>query len=164
MNVATYTAYYRSEIGLMEINGTDEEITSVLFVEEERTGSGSAEFPAVIHACIRQLDEYFSGRRTQFTAKLQWRGTDFQKLVWNRLLSVPFGETVSYKALAASIGKETAVRAVGHANGKNRFAIVVPCHRVTGSNRGLTGYAWELWRKEWLLAHERKVRKTLNLE
>lgn len=156
-----YTAYYRSAIGLMEISGTKEEITSILFVHEERPESAGAESSPAIQSCIKQLEEYFAGKRTKFSLKLQSSGTDFQKRVWNQLLNVPFGETATYKELAVSIGKEMAVRAVGSANGKNRLAIVVPCHRVIGSNRDLTGYEWELWRKEWLLTHERTVRQQM---
>jgi methylated-DNA-[protein]-cysteine S-methyltransferase len=82
------------------------------------------------------------------------QGTDFQNTVWHQLLNVPYGKTVSYGEIAATIGKPTACRAVGAANGKNPISIIVPCHRIIGSNGSLTGYGGGLWRKEWLLKHE----------
>ena len=118
-----------------------------------------AETPLVLAECYNQLDEYFKGKRHEFTFPYQLEGTSFQKMVWNALNEIPYSKTWSYKEIALSIGNEKAVRAVGSANGKNKLSIVIPCHRVIGSNGTLTGYAGGLWRKEWLLHHERVNRR-----
>ncbi|MBN6040685.1 methylated-DNA--[protein]-cysteine S-methyltransferase [Amycolatopsis sp. 195334CR] len=102
----------------------------------------------------RQLEEYFDGRRTEFDLPLHFDGTEFQRSVWTELSRIPFGETVSYAELAARIGKPSAVRAVGAANGRNPISIIVPCHRVIGSGGSLTGYGGGLPRKQFLLAFE----------
>ncbi|QDS33453.1 methylated-DNA--[protein]-cysteine S-methyltransferase [Brevibacillus brevis] len=106
--------------------------------------------------CRQQLDEYFSGNRQSFSVPLWMKGTDFQKMVWHTLTTIPYAHKITYTELAALIGKENAVRAVGNANGKNRLNIIVPCHRMIGANGSLTGYSGGLWRKEWLLAHEQR--------
>lgn len=98
-----------------------------------------------------QLDEFFAGDRMAFDLPFRMVGTDFQRSVWNELLRIPYGETATYAEIAASIGKPTAVRAVGAANGRNPLSIVVPCHRVVGSDGSLTGYAGGIERKQWLL-------------
>ena len=110
-----------------------------------------------IEQVMMELDEYFNGKRCEFTVPLHTPGTEFQNLVWNTLMSVPFGETVSYQALAKQINNPKAVRAVGRANGMNRIAILIPCHRVIGRDGELTGYGGGIWRKEWLITHEAKV-------
>ncbi len=115
---------------------------------------------AVLDAVRRQLDEYFAGRRLSFDLALDPIGTTFQQCVWTALLDIPFGETVSYAAIARGVGRAAAIRAVGAANGANPVSIIVPCHRVIGSNGRLTGYGGGLGVKEWLLAHERRVRDT----
>ena len=150
-----YKTYYESEIGLIEIVGTEHAVLSVGFVEEK--SKHSLEIHRCLEEYMEQIDEYFRGKRKEFSLNLQLQGTDFQKNVWNQLMKIPFGETVSYKDVAASIGNEKAVRAVGNANGKNRIAIIIPCHRVIGRSGKLVGYASGVWRKEWLLSHERKV-------
>jgi methylated-DNA-[protein]-cysteine S-methyltransferase len=144
-------AYYNSPIGLIEISGTNEGITSLFFVEERRSNVTSN---VVCAEGVRQLSEYFEGSRQEFDLPLQLSGTEFQRQVWTELTVVPFGQTVSYGDLARSIGKPSAVRAVGAANGQNPVSIVVPCHRVIGSDGGLTGYGGGLERKQWLLKHE----------
>jgi O-6-methylguanine DNA methyltransferase len=101
-----------------------------------------------------QLSLYFSGKLRAFDLQLSFEGTDFQKKVWNKLCEIPYGHTVSYSWIAARIGCPQAFRAVGRANGSNRIAIVIPCHRVIGSNGQLVGYGGKLWRKKWLLEHE----------
>lgn len=105
-----------------------------------------------------QIQEYFSGQRTTFSIPLQSPGTPFQQAVWQQLLKIPYGETTSYKGQAEALGKPKAVRAVATANGHNRLAIVIPCHRVVGSDGSLTGYAGGMHRKQWLLDWERKGR------
>jgi methylated-DNA-[protein]-cysteine S-methyltransferase len=151
----THKAYYGSEIGLIEIIGTEEGILSLDFLEE---GSmDNSEIHPCLEKCLEQLDEYFRGTRRDFSLNMILQGTVFQKNVWSQLMKIPFGETVSYKYIASSIGNTKAVRAVGNANGKNRIAIIIPCHRVIGSNGTLVGYASGVWRKEWLLKHESDV-------
>ena len=102
-----------------------------------------------------QLGEYFQGTRREFSVPLHAPGSPFQRRVWNALQTIPYGKTVSYQEQAQRIGKPTAVRAVANANGANRVSIIIPCHRVIGSDGSLTGYAGGLQRKQWLLAHER---------
>lgn len=105
-------------------------------------------------AVARQLAEYFAGSRTAFDLELAPRGTPFQRAVWNELLRIPYGETITYAELARRIGKPAAVRAVGAANGANPIPVIVPCHRVIGSNGTLTGYGGGIFRKQFLLALE----------
>ena len=149
-----YKTYYQSEIGWLEIIGTEDAVKAVEFIEPEEKEESSAEPPAAIADCVAQLDEYFKGKRQEFSLKLEPEGTEFQKAVWRQLLEVPFGKTVSYLDIAKALGNEKAVRAVGAANGQNPIVIIVPCHRIIGSNGKLTGYGGGLWRKEWLLNHE----------
>lgn len=111
---------------------------------------------------ISELNEYFEGSLKNFTVNLDTAGTDFQKVVWNALIGIGYGEICSYKDLAITIEKPSAVRAVGHANGFNKIAIIIPCHRVIGSDGALTGYGGGLWRKEWLLNHEAKFKGGIN--
>ena len=108
---------------------------------------------------VTQLQEYFIGKRTEFTFKLNPKGTEFQKKVWQELLQIPFGKTCSYLELSKKLGDVKAIRAVASANGKNPLWIVVPCHRVIGTDGSLTGYAGGLWRKKWLLEHENPIKQ-----
>ena len=103
-----------------------------------------------------QLREYFAGTRKEFDVTLDIEGTDFQKRVWEELRKIPYGKTISYKSLSEKLGDVKAIRAVGKANGQNPIAIIIPCHRIIGSDGSLTGYAGGLWRKKWLLEHEQK--------
>ena len=150
-----HKAYYESPIGLIEIVGAEDGILSLSFVSAKSIRS--AEMPQLLRDCVEQVDEYFKGQRREFSAGLVLQGTAFQKKVWKVLTKIPFGETVSYKHIAASIGNRKATRAVGRANGQNKIGIIIPCHRVIGSNGTLTGYANGIWRKAWLLKHERAV-------
>ncbi|MFF2445527.1 methylated-DNA--[protein]-cysteine S-methyltransferase [Neobacillus sp. NPDC058068] len=155
-----YKLDYESPIGMIEISGTYEGIRSILFSDEnEKVNFLQPDTPPVLAECYNQLDEYFKGQRQEFTFPYQFEGTDFQKTVWNALTKIHYAKTGSYKDIAVSIGNEKAIRAVGSANGKNKLSIVIPCHRVIGSNGKLTGYAGGLWRKEWLLQHERTFKK-----
>jgi methylated-DNA-[protein]-cysteine S-methyltransferase len=147
----THYAYYESPIGLIEVGATDEAVTSLFFVEERKPDTASN---VICAEAVRQLSEYFEGKREDFDIPLELAGTEFQRQVWTELTSIPFGQTVSYGDLARSLGKPSAVRAVGAANGDNPISIIVPCHRVIGSDGGLTGYGGGLERKEWLLKHE----------
>ncbi len=138
---------------MIELVGTPEAIWSVNFIDEP--GKGIFEIPGFFKPYVKQLDEYFNGKRRDFSLPLHIQGTKFQKKVWEALLDIPYGTTQSYAGIAEKIGHQNAFRAVGNANNKNKIAIIVPCHRVIGSDGGLTGYACGLWRKEWLLAHEK---------
>ena len=148
-----YTSYYSSPLGQLKLQCNDTHVKEVLFVEEanETTGDHS-----LLRLCAKQLDEYFNGKRKDFDLPLQQDGTEFQAKVWDLLCKIPYGKTISYNDLAKQYGDLKAIRAVASANGKNNLAIIVPCHRVIGSNQSLTGYAGGLWRKKWLLEHESK--------
>jgi methylated-DNA-[protein]-cysteine S-methyltransferase len=109
-----------------------------------------------LRAALVQIDEYFRGKRREFSLVLNLEGTDFQKKAWQQLVRIPYGKTATYAEVAAEIGRPEAARAVGQANHRNPISIIVPCHRVIGSGGRLVGYGGGLWRKEWLLAHERR--------
>ncbi|WP_400246811.1 methylated-DNA--[protein]-cysteine S-methyltransferase [Niallia sp. JL1B1071] len=154
-----YTIDYHSPIGVIEISGTEKAIYSILFSEKEQVENViDAYTPNVLVACFKQLDNYFKGKRHDFSFAMEIEGTPFQKQVWNALTTIPYAATGSYKDIANNIGNEKAVRAVGSANGKNKLCIVIPCHRIIGANGTLTGYAGGLWRKEWLLSHEQRYK------
>ncbi|OEH94433.1 methylated-DNA--[protein]-cysteine S-methyltransferase [Bacillus solimangrovi] len=146
---------YNSPIGVIEIISTGKAISSIMFTERDKiVNLLNDETPTILKDCYGQLDNYFKGKLFKFTFPYFFEGTDFQQTVWNALIFVPYGKTVSYKDIATSIGNDKAIRAVGNANGKNKLSIVIPCHRIIGSNGNLTGYAGGVWRKEWLLQHE----------
>lgn len=145
------SARIQSPVGILEITGSSNGIRSILFINE---AIEPTEVPPALQDCVSQLNEYFAGRRKQFDFVLDPVGTDFQLKVWKQLQTIPFGKTISYLDLARLTGSETNTRAVGNANGKNKINIVVPCHRVIGSNGKLTGYGGGLWRKEILLKLE----------
>lgn len=149
-----FKTHYDSKIGPLEITGTEKGITGIRFVKR-RTKSDSV-LPPVLKEALQQLEEYFSGNRKDFTVKLILQGTDFQKKVWKQLRKIPYALTASYKDLAQAIGNEKAVRAVGGANGRNNIGIIVPCHRVIAHDGTLGGFGGGLWRKDWLLKHEKK--------
>lgn len=117
----------------------------------------------LIRMLQQQLDEYFSTKRKKFTLPILLNGTPFQQKIWKKLQEIPYGVTTTYRDLAADAGDPMAVRAVAAANGANRLAILIPCHRVIGSDGKLTGYAGGLWRKDWLLNHERGI-QTIRFE
>lgn len=145
------TAYIKTPLGIAQILG-DEKGISAISVSDE--GIVSSTIPMVLQEAVSQLNEYFEGKRTLFTFKLNPSGTEFQQKVWKGLLEIPFGKTMSYLELSKKLGDVKAIRAVASANGKNPLWVVVPCHRVIGTDGSLTGYAGGLWRKKWLLEHE----------
>jgi methylated-DNA-[protein]-cysteine S-methyltransferase len=145
------SACIESPVGILEISGSTIGIRSILFINENVE---PRKVPECLQDCVRQLNEYFEGTRKQFALVIDPVGTDFQLKVWKQLQTIPFGKTISYLDLARLTGSETNTRAVGNANGKNKINIVVPCHRVIGSNGKLTGYGGGLWRKEILLKLE----------
>lgn len=151
------TAYLHTAIGSLEIKGNEEGLVSVHFLnsEEETTST----IPKPLQKTFDQLKEYFSGKRTEFDLKLNPKGTDFQKKVWQQLQEIPFSKTVSYQTIANRLGDPKVIRAAASANGKNPISIIIPCHRVIGKDGSLTGYAGGLHRKKWLLEHESPVKQ-----
>ncbi len=147
------TTYYKSPIGTAKIVGNNNGIQSISVLDDE-TISSSAIIPDCLIECVSQLDEYFNGERKTFDLKLNPKGTEFQKKVWQELLNIPFNKTRTYLEQSKALGDVKAIRAVASANGKNPIWIVIPCHRVIGSDGSLTGYAGGIWRKKWLLQHE----------
>ncbi|MBC6997445.1 methylated-DNA--[protein]-cysteine S-methyltransferase [Cytophaga sp. FL35] len=151
------TAYISTPLGTAKLEGDLDGITAITVSNE--TPNPGKNVPKSLQPAAEQLEEYFLGRRTEFNLKLNPQGTDFQKKVWEALLDIPFGKTVSYLDLSKTLGDVKAIRAVASANGKNPLWIVVPCHRVIGSDGSLTGYAGGLHRKKWLLEHESPVKQ-----
>jgi len=145
------TAYIKTPLGITMIVG-DENGVSVISVQD--SGAVSERIPSELQQVVSQLNDYFEGKRNHFDFPLNPEGTPFQQKVWSALLEIPFGKTVSYLELSKKLGDVKAIRAVASANGKNPLWIVVPCHRVIGTDGSLTGYAGGLWRKKWLLEHE----------
>jgi methylated-DNA-[protein]-cysteine S-methyltransferase len=156
------TIYYDSPVGILRITGEAGAITELHFMDAakakglDRNVLDRKPVSPILQQCVAQLDNYFSGTSLQFDLKLAQEGTSFQQKVWAALLEIPYGHTWSYLQLSKKLGNVKAIRAAGTANGKNSIAIIVPCHRVIGSNGSLVGYAGELWRKQWLLEHEAK--------
>lgn len=147
------TVYINSPLGITKIIGNEAGI-AIISVSDVGTNEVSPEIPKVLKDAVSQLQEYFEGKRTDFDLKLNPQGTEFQQKVWKSLLEIPYGKTISYMDQTKKLGDVKAIRAVASANGKNPLWIVVPCHRVIGTNGSLTGYAGEIWRKKWLLEHE----------
>ncbi len=153
-----FHTYYHSPVGLLKISGTESYISEVTFHDTSQKPEGKKKhLPHLLINCVEQLIQYFNGQRRTFDLPLNQPGTAFQQDVWNILTQISFGKTISYLELARKTGDTKATRAVANANGKNNIAIIVPCHRVIGSNKELVGYAGGLWRKKWLLEHEAKV-------
>lgn len=149
------TALYPTDFGIIEIHATTKAVTNVKFVSSDADLSNS-QTNEISEQAIAQIREYFAGNRTNFDIPLAPEGTDFQQQVWNALRNIPYGETRTYKQIAQAIGNPKAVRAVGMANNKNPIAILIPCHRVIGSNGKLVGYAGGLDIKKQLLNLERR--------
>jgi len=147
-----YASVITSPVGQITILADDEFVHVVTFAEKDITGL--AENPLTQNVA-RQLNDYFNGKLQHFDFPMKQKGTEFQQGVWQNLLAIPYGETTSYAKFSAH--QPLAIRAIAAANGKNNIAIIVPCHRVIGSNGKLVGYAGGLWRKKWLLQHESEV-------
>lgn len=175
---AIHRLLYRSPLGELVIEGTNEAVLSILFSEKEMPegwpavnpfpdafafendpNESASDIPEALRICRLQLAEYFRGERRSFDFPYVFHGTAFQQSVWTQLAAVPYAASSSYKDLAIAVGSERAVRAVGSANGRNKLSIVLPCHRIIGSGGKLIGYAGGLWRKEWLLQHEARFAK-----
>lgn len=153
-SVKIFRCYYGSPIGLLLLQANNLKLESISFVQDK---SYDESMNALLIKTVRQLDEYFLGERKNFDLPLQFGGTAFQLKVWKALRQIDYGNTSSYKEIAEKISHPKAYRAVGSANNKNRIPIIVPCHRVVGVTGELTGYAGGIWRKKWLLDHEKKV-------
>lgn len=153
----TNKAFLETPLGTAVIEGDEKGISRISISEE--TSPPANETPDFLRVAVNQLQEYFDGKRTIFALKLNPEGTDFQKQIWQELQKIPFGKTTSYLELSRKYGDPKAIRAVAAANGKNPLWIVIPCHRVIGSDGSLTGYAGGLWRKKWLLEHEQPVKQ-----
>jgi methylated-DNA-[protein]-cysteine S-methyltransferase len=145
------TCFINSPLGITKIVGDENGIAEISILSE---GEVSKTIPLELQEAAKQLSDYFDGKRKHFNFKLNPKGTEFQQKVWQELLTIPFGKTISYLDLSKKLGDVKAIRAVASANGKNPLWIVVPCHRVIGTDGSLTGYAGGLWRKKWLLEHE----------
>jgi methylated-DNA-[protein]-cysteine S-methyltransferase len=151
------TCIIKSPLGFTKILGNEDGITSVTVLNSEEKVTDI--IPIELEDCVIQFNQYFEGTRKAFNIKLNPTGTDFQKRVWKQLDQIPFGKTISYLELSKELGDVKAIRAVANANGKNPLWIIIPCHRVIGSDGSLTGYAGGIWRKKWLLAHENPVKQ-----
>lgn len=147
-------AYYQSPVGIIEIEEINGCISSLNVLHEMPDGAISSE-NIILNKAVKQLDEYFTGKRKNFDLPLKQSGTVFQEKAWDYLNTIPYGHTVSYKQEAEAIGSPKACRAVGSANGKNNLAIFVPCHRVVNEGNGLGGYAYGLEMKRFLLDMEK---------
>ncbi len=154
-----FVRYCDSPLGKLTLLSDGEAITGLYY--DRPLAPASEQPPPVLLDAERQLAEYFGHWRQSFDLPLRPAGTPFQQSVWQALLNIPYGETISYAALARQLGKEKAVRAVGHANGQNPISILIPCHRVIGSDGKLTGYGGGIWRKQYLLKHEKPAAKSL---
>ncbi|HZJ58018.1 MAG TPA: methylated-DNA--[protein]-cysteine S-methyltransferase [Clostridia bacterium] len=148
--------YYDTPIGRLMIGGQDDNITYLLFEGNPVPRGYSIGETPILAEAARQLDEYFCGRRKEFDLRLEPMGTEFMNKVWTSLLKIPYGQTRSYKDIAESIGKNKAYRAVGLANNRNPISIIIPCHRVVGSNGALVGYGGGLEIKTFLLNLEQE--------
>ncbi len=156
--MGTVEAFIQTPLGIARLEGDEKGLAAITVLNsdtEEITGI----VPEVLEEAVYQLREYFEGNREIFDLELNPHGTDFQKRVWKALLEIPYGKTISYFQLSKTLGDVKAIRAVAAANGKNPLWIVIPCHRVIGSDGSLTGYAGGLHRKKWLLEHESPVKQ-----
>ncbi len=142
-----FTSYLETPIGLLAIRATDQFVIGVDFTLKKKNSSGNK----ISKQAVKELAEYFSGKRKIFSVPIFYTGTAWQNKVWNKLLKVPYGSVISYQDLAVAVGQSQAARAVGGAVNKNPLAIIVPCHRVVGSRGDLVGYAGGLDKKKYLL-------------
>lgn len=146
------TCIIKSPLGFTKIIGDEDGVASISILNSDEKTTDI--IPVELEDCVHQLNEYFEGKRMKFDLQLNPEGTEFQKKVWNQLQTIPYGKTISYFQLSQQLGDVKAIRAVANANGRNPVWIVIPCHRVIGSDGSLTGYAGGLHRKKWLLEHE----------
>ncbi|NER09811.1 methylated-DNA-[protein]-cysteine S-methyltransferase [Muriicola jejuensis] len=152
-----YTAYMKTPLGTAQIQGDKDGISSISVLDAE--DNSEMEIPIELKEAVIQLREYFEGTRKRFDLKLNPSGTEFQKKVWEELRNIPYGKRISYLDLSKKLGDVKAIRAVAAANGKNPIWIIIPCHRVVGSQGEMVGYAGGIHRKKWLLNHESPSRQ-----
>lgn len=162
-NMTPESVFYKSPVGILKLTADEGSLTELLFASTEKNGVQEKDIKEfnkplapVLQKTIQQLEEYFEGKRMEFDLPLNQHGTAFQQKVWNALMEIKAGNAISYLTLSKRLGDVKAIRAVGTANGRNNISIIVPCHRVIGSNGSLIGYGGDLWRKKWLLDHEAK--------
>ncbi len=151
------TAYIDTPLGIAKLEGDIQGMASITLLNNKEVITTI--IPETLEDAVYQIKEYFEGKREIFNLELNPQGTDFQKRVWSALKDIPYGKTISYLELSKTLGDVKAIRAVAAANGKNPLWIIVPCHRVIGSDGSLTGYAGGLHRKKWLLDHESPVKQ-----
>jgi len=151
------TAFIETPLGISKLQGDENGLQSITVLDSEEAITEI--IPEVLEDAVYQLKEFFDGKRQNFNLDINPQGTEFQQRVWQALLDIPFGKTTSYLELSKTLGDVKAIRAVAAANGKNPLWIIVPCHRVIGSDGSLTGYAGGLHRKKWLLEHENPVKQ-----
>jgi methylated-DNA-[protein]-cysteine S-methyltransferase len=147
--------YHRTPVGIARITEDEGYISSISALDEEHEVTPPS--TPLLQTAITQLDEYFAGSRKTFDMPIKQQGTPFQQQVWEQLLQIKYGSTITYAQQSNQMNSPLAIRAIAAANGKNSLWIVVPCHRVIGSDGSLTGYAGGLWRKQWLLEHEART-------
>jgi methylated-DNA-[protein]-cysteine S-methyltransferase len=153
--------FYHSPVGIIQIKISNHCVSELIYFDEEPASSNEKiKFTVfetdLLKKCVTQFDDYFSGKRKMFDLPIQQAGSVFQQKVWNELIKIPFGKTISYLQLAQRLGDVKSIRAAASANGRNKLNIIVPCHRVIGSDGSLVGYGGGLPRKKWLLEHEAK--------
>ncbi|WP_353309805.1 methylated-DNA--[protein]-cysteine S-methyltransferase [Candidatus Albibeggiatoa sp. nov. NOAA] len=153
--MTTETSYYHSPVGYLELIANDTALIGCYFLDDEPSNITEPQHP-ILKQTHQQLEAYFNQGLQDFDIPLDLQGTAFRQQAWQALQTIPYGQTASYLDMAVKIGNPKAVRAIGQANGQNPVSIIVPCHRVINHNGKLGGYGGGLWRKEWLLAHEKK--------
>jgi len=152
------TGFYKSPIGYLEVITSNNKLNEIRFIESDKElNHSSNENNSFLNKVFSQLDEYFAGERKEFDISLDSEGTSFQKNVWQKLTEIPYGKTTSYVDIATKIDNPKASRAIGNANNKNHIPIIIPCHRVIGKSGKMVGYAGGIWKKEWLLEHEKNI-------
>ena len=153
-----YYDYMDTPLGELELTSSAQFLLSALFVRTEKNviDKQPVLFSEINEEAKKQLDAYFKKELTQFKLPINPAGTAFQKMVWSELVKIPFGSTISYLTLAKKLGDPNSIRAAASANGKNPITIIIPCHRVIGTDGKLVGYSGDMWRKQWLLNHESK--------
>lgn len=152
MEKKQFTGYIETQVGILKITTDSNFLLAIKFVDSKNTPTKDK--PDILLKSVQQLNEYFSGIRKVFDLEIKPAGTDFQQKTWNEVIKIAYGETSTYLTIAKLTGSDKNTRAVGTANGKNPIPIIIPCHRIIGTNGKLTGYAGGIERKRWLLQHE----------
>ena len=153
-----YYDYIDTPLGELELTSSSHHLLAALFVKTEKNvlDKQPVQHYEINEEAKKQLNAFFKKELTQFKLPINPAGTEFQKMVWSELVKIPFGLTISYLTLAKKLGDPNSIRAAASANGKNPITIIIPCHRVIGTDGKLVGYSGDMWRKQWLLNHESK--------